>query len=72
MAHNSISMYFFLQILCVNSAEVTVKTCMHMYFTIVTCALMTNGALSRNIGKIFSELKLVTNNLLFRHTYCKS
>ena len=28
-------------------------------------ALMTTGAFSRNIGKLFSELKLVTDNLLF-------
>ena len=26
---------------------------------------MTTGALSRNVGKLFSELKLVTDNLLF-------
>ena len=29
-----------------------------------TFALMTTGAFSRNIGKLFSELKLVTDNLL--------
>ena len=28
-----------------------------------TFALMTTGAFSRNIGKLFSELKLVTDNL---------
>ena len=27
--------------------------------------LMTTGAFSRNVGKLFSELKLVTDNLLF-------
>ena len=31
-------------------------------------ALMTTGAFSRNIGKLFSELKLVTDNLLSIHT----
>ena len=29
-----------------------------------TFALMTTGAFSRNVGKLFSELKLVTDNLL--------
>jgi len=29
-----------------------------------TFAPMTTGAFSRNIGKLFSELKLVTDNLL--------
>ena len=28
-------------------------------------ALMTTGAFSRNVGKLFSELKLVPDNLLF-------
>ena len=27
---------------------------------------MTTGAFSQNVGKLFSELKLVTDNLLFR------
>ena len=27
--------------------------------------LMMTGAFSRNVGKLFSELKLVTDNLLF-------
>ena len=30
--------------------------------------LMTTGAFSRNVGKLFSELKLVTDNLLFIYT----
>ena len=30
-----------------------------------TFARMTTGAFSRNVGKLFSELKLVTDNLLF-------
>ena len=40
------------------------NVCLHLF----TFALMTTGAFSRNIGKLFSELKLVTDNLLF--TYC--
>ena len=32
---------------------------------ISTFALMTTGAFSRNVGKIFSELKLVPDNLFF-------
>ena len=31
----------------------------------VTKALMTTGTFSQNVGKLFSELKLVTDNLLF-------
>ena len=34
------------------------------YQNIATFALMTTGAFSRNVGKLFSELKLVTDNLL--------
>ena len=34
----------------------------------LTFALMATGAFSRNIGKLISELKLVTDNLLFIHT----
>ena len=37
-----------------------VKKCLHFF----TFALMRTGAFSKNIGKLFSELKLVTDNLL--------
>ena len=40
------------------------NVCLHLF----TFALMTTGAFSQNVGKLFSELKLVTNNLLFTHT----
>ena len=36
------------------------SACSHFF----TFALMTTGAFSRNVGKLFSELKLVTNSLL--------
>ena len=35
-----------------------------LFRTPFTFALMTTGAFSRNVGKLFSELKLVTDNLL--------
>ena len=35
--------------------------CSHLF----TFALMMTGAISRNVGKLFSELKFVTDNLLF-------
>ena len=35
--------------------------CLHLF----TFALMVTGAFSRNVGKLFSELKLVTDNLFF-------
>ena len=31
-------------------------------------SLMTNGAFSRNVGNLFSELKVVTDNLLVEET----
>ena len=41
-----------------------------MFFrTSFTFALMMTGAFSRNVGKLFSELKLVTDNLLSIHVY---
>ena len=36
---------------------------------ILTFALMTTEAFSRNVGKLFSELKLVPDNLLFIYTF---
>ena len=35
----------------------------------VTIALMTTGAFGQNIGKLFSELKLVPDNLLFAYIF---
>ena len=40
------------------------NVCSHFF----TFALMTTGAFSRNVGKLFSDLKLVTDNLLFIYT----
>ena len=36
---------------------------------VVTIALMTTGAFSQNIGKLFSELKLVPDKLLFAYIF---
>ena len=35
-------------------------------------AQMMTGAFSRNIGKLFSELKLVTDNLPLHFAYCNN
>ena len=39
--------------------------------TSFTFTLMMTGAFSRNVGKLFSELKLVTDNLLL-HSFAES
>ena len=50
--------------------ELLVKEALHIQITpseecFFTFAVMTTGAFSQNIGKLFSKLKLVTDNLLF-------
>ena len=50
---------------CINEEKVICcQLELRKYFANIR-ALMMTGALSRNVGKLFSELKLVTNNLLF-------
>ena len=41
------------------SQAINSNVCSHFF----TFALMTTGAFSQNVGKLFSELKLVTDNL---------
>ena len=43
------------------------NVCLHLF----TFTLMMTGAFSRNVGKLFSELKLVTDNLLFNSLLVK-
>ena len=42
------------------------RSAMHYWgYTLLEVTLMTTGPFSLNVGKLFSELKLVTDNLLF-------